>query len=154
MITKEEMDLIVQKTEDLCVTVLSQPSFKELKEMVDRFTSNQDAIAQYNRVAEKQQILRQKQRSGAQLTQEEINDFEQEDYSLYANEITRQFLYAQREFGKVHKLVSQYVVKTIELNRLPDENDLNSGGCGCGSGGCGGGSCGCGSGESCGCGCQ
>jgi cell fate (sporulation/competence/biofilm development) regulator YlbF (YheA/YmcA/DUF963 family) len=154
VITKIDTEEIVQKTEELCQTIIGQNAFQDLRTMIDTFADNQEAIMQYERFMNKQNRLQQKQRTGEQLTQEEIEDFEQEDYNLFQNQTIRQFIYAQKEFERIHSLVSTYVVKSIELNRLPEEADFQSNGCGCGGNcGCGdGGSCGCGDGGSCACG--
>jgi hypothetical protein len=65
--------------------------------------------------------------------------YERAEMQIYDNERIRQFIYAQREFNKLHDLISAYVIGTIELGRLPGKEELNthSGGCGCG------GNCGC-----------
>jgi cell fate (sporulation/competence/biofilm development) regulator YlbF (YheA/YmcA/DUF963 family) len=136
---KPDMVEITQKVEDLCLTILNQPAYKELKKMVEDFLANDDAIKQYNGLVNKQRTLQQKQHSGIQLTQVDIDDFEKDRYDLYTNPITRDFMYAQQEFDKVQSLVDKYLMKTIELDRLPTEEELEEGGgCGCG------GSCGCG----------
>lgn len=155
-----DMSLIMEKTEELCLAILKQPSFKEMKKSISDFVSNETAIDQYNELMDKQRMLRQKQHSGVELTQEDIDAYEMEEYKLYKNPIARKFLYAQREFEQVHDFISQYVIKTIELDRIPTVEDFASGGCGCGGNcGCGGGGscgcggdCGCGDGGSCGCG--
>jgi cell fate (sporulation/competence/biofilm development) regulator YlbF (YheA/YmcA/DUF963 family) len=149
VITKIDTEEIVQKTEELCHAILGQTAFQDLRQMIDSFADDEESIKQYELFMNKQNKLQQKQRMGEPLTQEEIEDFEQEDYKLFQNQTIRQFIYAQKEFERVHSLVSTYVVKTIELNRLPEEADFQSNSCGCG------GSCGCGSGDggSCGCGC-
>lgn len=134
---KPEMNSIIEKTEELCLTILNQPAFKELKKMVDDFLNNDEAINQYNALFEKQNMLKQKQQYGVSLTKAEIDDFEQDRYELYNNPITRDFMYAQKEFSGIEKIIGKYVMKTIELDRLPNEEELEDGGCGCGGGGCG-----------------
>lgn len=135
---KPDMEEITAKTEELCNTILEQPAFKELKQMIEDFISNDDAIEMYNKVMETQQTMQQKQHHGIPLMQQEIDDFESQREQLFYNPITRDFMYAQQEFNKIQDIVNKYVVKTIELDRLPTEDELQGGGCGCG------GSCGCG----------
>lgn len=134
---KPEMNSIIEKTEELCRTILNQPAFLELKKMINVFMESEDAINQYNHLFDSQRMLQQKQHQGIRLTKEEIDQFEEERFKLYENPITRDFLYAQQELGKIQDVVNKYVMKTIELDRLPEESDLEDEGCGCGGGGCG-----------------
>lgn len=142
---KPNMEEIKAKTVELCQLILDQPVFPELKAMITNFFADEEAMALYNGVLEKQRILQQKQHHGMPLTKEEVDAFENEREKIYLNPVSRDFLYASQEFDKIQDLVIKYVIKTIELDRIPTEEDLDDGGCGCGgSCGCGGGSCGCG----------
>jgi cell fate (sporulation/competence/biofilm development) regulator YlbF (YheA/YmcA/DUF963 family) len=137
---KPNMDEIREKTEELCQLILDQEAFPELRAMITNFYANDEAIVLYNEVLEKQGALQQKQQQGFQLTTEEINAFEDEREKIYLNPVSRDFLYGSQELDKIQDLVIKYVLKTIELERIPSEEDLADQGCGCGSGG----SCGCG----------
>jgi hypothetical protein len=57
---------------------------------------------------------------------------------LLRNPVARGFIDAQEELQQVQRSVHQYVSKTLELGRLPTEEELDGGGC-CGEnhGGCG-----------------
>jgi cell fate (sporulation/competence/biofilm development) regulator YlbF (YheA/YmcA/DUF963 family) len=142
------MEAIKEKTEELCQLILDQEAFPELKTMITDFFADDEAKSIYNNVIEKQRNLQQKQQQGMPLTKEEVDDFENDREKLYVNSISRDFLYASQEFDKVQDFVIKHVIKTIELDRIPTEEDLEEGsGCGCG------GSCGCGGGDGGGCGC-
>jgi hypothetical protein len=70
------------------------------------------------------------------LTGEEISDFEQHRDTLLKNPVASGFLDAQQELHQVQESIHKYVNKTIELGRLPSEEELsesccNHGGCGC-----------------------
>ena len=71
---------------------------------------------------------------GLTLDEMEIKDFELNRESFLNNPIARDFLDAQEEMQKVQKSVSQYVSKTFELGRVPEESDMDSGSCGHGCG--------------------
>jgi cell fate (sporulation/competence/biofilm development) regulator YlbF (YheA/YmcA/DUF963 family) len=137
---KPNMDEIRKKTEELCQLILNQEAFPELRAMINNFYTNDEAMFMYNEVLEKQRALQQKQQQGYQLTAEEINAFEEAREKIYLNPVSRDFLYGSQELDKIQDLVIKYVLKTIELERIPTEEDLEDQGCGCG----GGGSCGCG----------
>ena len=136
METTTQDTTIVQKTRELCQAILDQPDLRSARERIDAFMSNDAARAQYEGVMSKGQALQQKQHNSVPLTADEISSFEKERDALLKNPVARDFLDAQQEFHDVHESISQYVTKTLELGRVPTENDLESGecghGCGCG----------------------
>ncbi|WP_372629984.1 YlbF family regulator [Cohnella sp.] len=136
MVIKLDGDPIMEKMKELCETLLGQAGYKELRDSIDHFASDESSLQQYERFMEKHQHLRHKEDADIELTSEEIADYEQEERALYDNSVIRKFLYAQREFGQLHDKISQYFTKTVELARLPEPGDLKKGDCGCG-GSCG-----------------
>ncbi|WML37941.1 YlbF family regulator [Neobacillus sp. OS1-2] len=137
---KPNMDEIREKTEELCQLILDQEAFPKLRAMITDFYADEAAMSLYNETLEKQRALQQKQQQGYQLTREEINIFEEAREKIYLNPVSRDYLYGSQELDAIQDLVIKYVLKTIELERIPMEEDLEDQGCGCG----GGGSCGCG----------
>jgi len=125
---------ITQKTKELCQTILDHPATKAARERIDNFLADQKAREQYEGVMAKGQELQQKQQQSVALTGKEISDFEKDRDALLRNPVARAFLDAQEELHQVHTSVSQYVSKTLELGRVPEESDLESGGCGHGCG--------------------
>jgi len=89
----------------------------------------------------KHRAVQEKEQQNLELTQAEIEGYQQDEMALYENDVIRRFLYAQREFHHLHHRVSQYLMKTFEYGRLPAPNEWKHGGCGCG------GNCGCGAGH-------
>ncbi|MFB9275149.1 YlbF family regulator [Cohnella cellulosilytica] len=136
MVIKLDGDPIMEKMKELCETLLGQEAYKELRDSIDRFASDEPSLQQYERFMEEHQHLRRKEDADIELTSGEIARYEQEERALYDNDVIRKFLYAQREFGQLHDRISQYFTKTIELDRLPESGDLKKGDCGCG-GSCG-----------------
>ena len=68
------------------------------------------------------------------LTGEEISDFEQHREALLGNPVAKGFLDAQEELHQVQESIHKYVNKTLELGRLPNEEDFSDGSCGHGCG--------------------
>jgi cell fate (sporulation/competence/biofilm development) regulator YlbF (YheA/YmcA/DUF963 family) len=128
---------VMQKTRELCQTLLDQPSMQSIRQRIDTFMADDQARAQYDGLVETGQALQQKQQLSMPLSGEEIADFEQRREALLQNPVARSFLDAQEELHQVQHSVQQYVNKTLELGRLPTEEDLNGGGCGNGGCGCG-----------------
>jgi hypothetical protein len=83
---------------------------------------------------EKGQALQQKQQSATPLSNQEITEFEQHRESLMSNPVARGFIDAQEELREVQETISQYVSKTLELGRMPTDEDLSGGSCGHGCG--------------------
>lgn len=127
----------IGKIKDFCATVLSQPEYQEMRQMVDQFAADKDAVKQYEQFMDIHEALQQKEEQNIELDQAEIASYEKEEQTLYGNDSIRRFLLAQREFNKIHHLVSQFFIKAIELNRVPELKDLDRDtSCGCG-GNCG-----------------
>ena len=126
---------IARKTRELCQTILDEPSTKTLRQRIDAFMADESTRAEYDSLMEKGQALQQKQQMSVPLTGEEISDFEQHRDSLLKNPVAREFLDAQQELHEMQESIQKHVRKTIELGRLPSEEDLSSG-C-CGDHGCG-----------------
>ena len=132
MLVKLDTDAVTGKLADLCAGLLEQEGYKSMRKMIDRFAGDVDAITQYERFTERQEALQQKEAQGQEPAPEEISAYEQAELALYENEVIRQFMYAQRELSQLHEMVSKYLSLTIELNRLPEPDELKKAGCGCG----------------------
>ena len=127
-------DPITLKTRELCETIISQPGFQQLREDIDTFMADSDARAHYGAVTSKQSELHRKQHDGEDITEEDVSEFERLREILVNNEIARRFLEAQQEMHRATESVSQYVSKTFQLGRVPNEDDFEKGSCGPGCG--------------------
>src|SRR5689334_15428152 len=129
-----EAPSIEQKTRELCQAILDQPNMTSIRKRIDTFMADDRAREQYDGLMAKGQALQQKQQTSVPLTGEEINDFEQHRDSLLKNPVARGFLDAQEELHQVQETVHQYVNKTLELGRLPTDEEMQAGSCGHGCG--------------------
>ncbi len=127
-------DPITLKTRELCETIINQPGFQRLREDIDAFMADGDAREHYSAVTSKQSELHQKQHAGEEITEEDVGEFERLREILVNNEIARRFLEAQHEMHRATESVSQYVSKTFQLGRVPNEDDFEQGSCGPGCG--------------------
>ena len=125
---------ITQKTRELCQVILDHPSTRAARARIDTFLADKKSREQYEGVMAKGQELQEKQHRSVTLTGKEISDFEKDRDALLQNPVARAFLDAQEELHHVHASVSQYVSKSLELGRVPEDSDLESGGCGQGCG--------------------
>jgi len=124
---------VTQKTRELCQAILDQPNMRDIRQRIDAFMGNEKARQQYDNLMMKGQSLQEKQQT-ARLTEDEIKAFEKDRETLLNNPIARGFLDAQEELHSMQESIHQYVNKTLELGRIPTEEELSGGGCGHGCG--------------------
>jgi cell fate (sporulation/competence/biofilm development) regulator YlbF (YheA/YmcA/DUF963 family) len=134
MPTTIEETPVIQKTRELCQTILDQPAMQSIRRRIDAFMGDDRTRGQYDDLVNKGQALQQKQQMSLALTGEEIADFEQHRDSLMKNPVAREFMDAQEELHELQESVHQYVNKTLELGRLPTEEEMKAGSCGHGCG--------------------
>jgi cell fate (sporulation/competence/biofilm development) regulator YlbF (YheA/YmcA/DUF963 family) len=134
MATMTEESVIVTKTKELCQAILDEPSLREVRQRMDTFMNNDEARTLYDGLVTKGQALQQKQQLSQPVSGEEVADFEQHRTALFNNPVARDFLDAQEQIQQVQESVQQYVAKTLELGRLPSEEDMHGGSCGHGCG--------------------
>ena len=136
METQIEETVVIRKTKELCQTILEQPEVQQMRQRIDTFMADEKTRGQYDSLMMQGQSLQQKQQAGLPMDNAEISAFETLREEFLNNPVARGFLDAQEDLHRMQQSVSQYVSKTFELGRVPEEYELGSGG-GCGSGGCG-----------------
>jgi cell fate (sporulation/competence/biofilm development) regulator YlbF (YheA/YmcA/DUF963 family) len=134
MQTTIEETPVMQKTRELCQTILDQPNMQSIRRRIDAFMGDEKTRNDYDDLVQKGQALQQKQQMALALSGEEIANFEQHRDGLMKNPVARDFLDAQEELHQVQQSVHQYVNKTLELGRLPTEEEMSAGSCGHGCG--------------------
>jgi len=134
MPTTIEETPVMQKTRELCQTILEQPNMQSIRQRIDAFMGDDQTRGQYDDLVNKGQALQQKQQMSLALSGEEISDFEQRRDALLKNPVARGFMDAQEELHQLEQSVHQYVNKTLELGRLPTEEEMSGGSCGSGCG--------------------
>lgn len=141
MVTTAEKDAVLDQTLNLCRTILDQPEFVLHTEKIEKFLADDKAKEVYMSVTERGQELHQMQHQGVEIAEDDARAFGDLREGMMANPVISDFLEAQDALNSTHQKISTYVAKTLELGRIPSEEDLQQGGC-CGGGG-GGGGCGC-----------
>lgn len=129
--------IIETKTKELCAAILEQIKADGIRSRIDTFLSDATARGAYESLMSKGQALQEKQHGGQALEPAEIAAFEKDRDALLKNPVATGFLDAQEEMHGLQQCVQKRIAKTIELGRLPTEEDLSAGGCGSGGGGCG-----------------
>jgi cell fate (sporulation/competence/biofilm development) regulator YlbF (YheA/YmcA/DUF963 family) len=131
---QENASAVVSKTRELCETILSDPGYVGMRRKIETFLANEQAKELYRNLAEKGEHLQHKQQQGVQLSPGEIADYEKDRDALVGNPIAAGFIEAQQSMHQVQESVNQYISKTLELGRVPTEEELDGGGCGHGCG--------------------
>ena len=126
---------ILEKTRELCSLILQSGEYQENVSKIEAFFASDEAQSEYRAFAKLGEELQQKQHAG-EITEDEISGYEEKLNELKSNEVTANFMNAEEALNGMVAQISKHVGKTLELGRLPEPEDLESGGC-CGSGGCG-----------------
>ncbi|MFU8893120.1 MAG: YlbF family regulator [Luteolibacter sp.] len=133
---------IMDSALELCTELANDERVNELQEIVEKFLADDAAKLQYQSVHDRGEALHQKQHAGIELSATEIREFEGARDALFDNQVAVDFMNAQRELEGIQREIGKLVSMTLELGRVPNDEDLaeaDGGGC-CGSGG---GGCGC-----------
>ena len=107
---------------------------QSIRQRIDAFMADEKTRGQYDGLMTKGQALQQKQQMSVPLTGEEVAAFEQDRDALMTNPVARGFMDAQEEMHHTQESIQQYVTKTLELGRLPTEDEMSEGSCGHGCG--------------------
>jgi len=123
---------ILEKTRQLCQAIIDQPDFETIRGQVDAFLADESIKTQYQELSDRGAMLQHKQQTGMPLDMAEIADFEKRREAFLGSPVAQGFLAAQQAMQTVQESVSQYVTKTFELGRMPEQEDFDSCGHGCG----------------------
>jgi len=134
MLTESESNIVVEKTRELCSTILAQPGMSSIRKNIDSFMADEKSRADYESLMAKGQALHEKQHRSLPLSGEEIGEFEKHREAVLKNPVARGFLDAQEALHHLQESVQTQISKTLELGRLPSTEDLEGScghGCGC-----------------------
>lgn len=132
-----EDNTIVQKTRELCQSILEHPDYQSVQRNIDTFMSDEKAKQQYQELIERGEELHHKQHQGVRLSDQEIDAYQKQRDGVVNNPVTANFLKAQQEVHGIQESINKYLTKTFELGRVPAADEMEEGGS-CGSGcGCG-----------------
>jgi cell fate (sporulation/competence/biofilm development) regulator YlbF (YheA/YmcA/DUF963 family) len=100
---------LLQKTRELCETILKQPEYQSIRENMDKFMINTEAQQMYQELSEKGQYLQHKQQQGVQLENAEIEAFEKQREKFFNNPVAKNFVEAQQQMHEMQDQVNQYL---------------------------------------------
>ena len=123
-------NVVLEKTKELCQTILDQPATASIVQRMEAFMADENARALYAAVVAKGQELQDKQSRSLTLEPAEIADFEREREALLSTPAARDYLNAQEEMQSLRQSITQHVTRTFELGRVPTDEDFEAKGCG------------------------
>src|ERR1043166_501550 len=126
--------IVLGNTRELCQAILDQPDFPTIRQQVDAFLADEAIRTQYQELTDRGALLQHKQQTGAPLDMAEIADFEKRRDAFLTHPVAQGFLAAQQAMQTLQESVGQYLAKTFELGRMPQQNDFDNGSCGHGCG--------------------
>lgn len=133
------------KIRELCEALIEDDNVAAARQRVERFLADPAATASYANLVAKSEELQRKEMSGGTVTEEEGQEFEALRRSTLTEPAVQSFMEARGMLQEIESFIMAYVSRTLELGRIPRENELTSGNSGGGCcGGSGAGSCGCG----------
>ena len=130
------------KTRELCQFIVDEACFGEARAKIESFLTNDQAQSVYRAWQEKGQELHSMSQQGLQPSEEDLASLESLKQAVTNNNIAAEFAGAERQMNDVFGSVTKLLQKTLQLGRVPSEEEMaaESGGC---CGGSGGGGCGC-----------
>jgi cell fate (sporulation/competence/biofilm development) regulator YlbF (YheA/YmcA/DUF963 family) len=124
------------KIRELCEALLEDENVVSARGRVAGFMNNPAATAGYGKLAELSEQLQRKEMAGEPITEEEGQAFEALRKSTLSEPPVQAFMEARGMLQEIESFIMAYVSRTLELGRIPRENELvaNQGGGGCGEG--------------------
>jgi len=123
-----------EKTRDLCEAILEDPKLKAAFADIESFLANDIAKDAFSAMQQKGEELQAKQQAGMELTAGEVEEFNKLREGVESNQEARAFLEAQEQMHQVQTTVNSWVGMTMELGRVPTEEDFKASGESCGTG--------------------
>ena len=126
---------IEDKIQELCAAIVADEEVQEARNNAEAFLADETAVGAYRQVALASRDLEKKQRGGLQITDAEIEAFNDLQEKAEANPTIKSYTTAQQTLQDVAELINAWVTKTLEKGRVPTEEEVfPSGGCGEGCG--------------------
>ena len=112
------------KTLELCQTLVQDPEFSGLFQKVDRYLADAGAQFQLGQFQEVSQLLQHKHSMGAELSAEEIAQYEGMRQAVMESEIIREFVGAQEKIELIQDQIHRFLMKTFQVGRVPTAEDF------------------------------
>jgi len=135
MQTVIQEETLEARTREFCQFVLDSPEFSEAQKKIEAFMGDDGARSAYSKLQEKGQELHGMQNGGREPGDADIEAFDQLKQTVLSNPVAADFLQAEDYMNGIFSTVTKHLEKTLQLGRVPTDEDFEESGC-CG-GGCG-----------------
>ncbi|MDB6138274.1 MAG: control of competence regulator comk ylbf/ymca [Verrucomicrobiaceae bacterium] len=115
---------IEDKIQELCAAIVADDEVQEARKNAEAFLADESAVGVYRQVALAGRELEKKQRQGHELSDEEIESFNQLQEKAETNPAVKEFQTAQETLQDVAELIQAWVTKTLEKGRVPTEEEV------------------------------
>ena len=122
------------KTKELCEAILEDPKLKAAFSDIEAFLENDIAKDAFSSMQQKGEELQTKQQGGIELTAGEVEEFNKMRETVEGNKEASAFLAAQEAMHAAQTSVNTWIGMTMELGRMPTEEDFKASGESCGTG--------------------
>ncbi len=123
------------KIRELCEALLQDDEVSDARNRIESFMQNSEATAAYQRLANLNHELHEKETQGSEISEKEIESFQKVREEVMELPAVQQFAAARQTMQEVEGMIMTYVGRTMELGRVPTDKDLGQGGsCGTGCG--------------------
>lgn len=126
------------KIRELCEALLEDDNVAAARESIAGFMNNPAATAGYAKLAELSEQLQRKEMTGETISEEEGQAFEDLRAATLSEAPVQAFMQARGMLQEIESFIMAYVSRTLELGRIPRENELapqqSGGSCGEGCG--------------------
>ncbi len=136
----EESVSLEAKTKELCQSILDDPQFAEAHANIETFLADEGAQSVYQAWREKGQELHRMGHEGLQPNDDDLDQFQTLKEAVMTNRVAADFMESENSLNEIFGTVTKMVQKTLQLGRMPTDEDMVESGC---CGGSGGGGCGC-----------
>ena len=107
MLIEEKETPLIEKTKELCATILNQPGYHQMKQSILDFMHHDEARILYENLCDVQEQLHSKHTSGIPITPEEDAEFQSMEQRFLAMPVASAFIDAQRQMQKIEKTVGK-----------------------------------------------
>lgn len=136
-----EPTTIDSKTRELCHFIVDQPDFMTARRQIEAFLDDAQAQETYRSWQEKAHELHRMGHEGLQPNDTDLQEMERLRQAVSSNEVATNFAGAEDQMNGIFSSITKLLQQTLQLGRVPSEEEMSAdSGC-CGGGG--GGSCGC-----------
>ena len=126
------------KIRELCEALLEDDNVGNAREQIARFMNDPAATAGYAKLAEMSEQLQRKEMAGEAISEDEGQAFEELRRVTLNEPPVQAFMQARGLLQEMESFIMAYVSRTLELGRIPRENELapeqSGGSCGEGCG--------------------